>query len=105
MPRWRKVRMGKTQSREAANAVSMIPDFGGLEDFSAAVLVLLALVVVAIVIVPLLLFGIELVLLGLLVAAGIIGRTLLGRPWIVQASSPTVQAGDLGLTSRLMRGV
>jgi hypothetical protein len=49
------------------------------------VFIALALVVIALVLVPLLLFGIELILLGLLVAAGIVGRTLLGRPWIVQA--------------------
>jgi hypothetical protein len=36
--------------------------------------------------IPLLLFGIELILLGLLVATGILGRTLLGRPWIVHAT-------------------
>ncbi len=46
---------------------------------------MLTLAVAAFVIVPLLLFGIELVLLGLVVAAGVAGRTLLGRPWIVQA--------------------
>lgn len=33
----------------------------------------------------LLLFGIELIALALLIAAGSVGRTLLGRPWIVQA--------------------
>jgi len=41
---------------------------------------------VAVVVIPLLLFGIELILLGLLIAAGIVGRTLLGRPWIVRAA-------------------
>jgi hypothetical protein len=73
----------------------MIPDFGELEDLGVIVLVLLAVVVVAVVVVPLLLFGIELILLGLLAAAGIAGRTLLGRPWIVHASSPTAEGGDL----------
>ena len=48
---------------------------------------------IALVVIPLLLFGIELILLGLLVAAGIVGRTLLGRPWVVQAV-PSSDAAD-----------
>ncbi len=95
MPRWRKARMGKIRPGDAAEAVFMVPDVGGLDDFGAAALVLLAVVVVAIVVVPLLLFGIELILLGLLVAAGIAGRTLLGRPWIVRASPLTDEAEEL----------
>jgi len=84
MPRWRKVRMGKPDAGDAAEAVVLtVPD---LDDLGAAALVLLAVVVVAIVVIPLLLFGIELILLGLLIAAGIVGRTLLGRPWIVRAT-------------------
>lgn len=86
MPRWRKARMGKIRPGDAAEAVFTVPDLGGLDDLGVAVLVLLAVVVVALVVIPLLLFGIELILLGLLAAAGIAGRTLLGRPWIVQAT-------------------
>ncbi len=84
MPRWRKVRMGKPDAGDAAEAVVLaVPD---LEDLGAAALVLLAVVVVAVVVIPLLLFGIELILLGLLIATGIVGRTLLGRPLIVRAT-------------------
>jgi hypothetical protein len=85
MPRWRKARRGKIRPGDTAEAVFTVPDLGGLDDLGVAVLVLLAVVVVAIVVIPLLLFGIELILLGLLVATGIAGRTLLGRPWVVQA--------------------
>ncbi len=85
LPRWRKVRMGKARAGDAADVLS-IPDFGGLDDIGAAVLVIVAVVVVAIVVVPLLLFGIELIALGLVVAAGIVGRTLLGRPWVIRAT-------------------
>jgi hypothetical protein len=95
MPRWRKARMGKIRPGDAADAVFTVPDFGGLDDLGVAVLALLAIVVVAIVVVPLLLFGIELILLGLLVATGIVGRTLLGRPWIVQATPLTAEAEEL----------
>lgn len=54
----------------------------------------------AIVVIPLLLFGIELILLGLLVATGIVGRTLLGRPWIVHATPLASEAE--GLTWRVV---
>jgi hypothetical protein len=90
MPRWRKMRSRKSRKTDggridAAEALFSVPDFNGLDDLGTAVFIALALVVIALVLVPLLLFGIELILLGLLVAAGIVGRTLLGRPWIVQA--------------------
>lgn len=45
--------------------------------------------------VPLLLFGIELIVLGLLIAAGIAARGLLGRPWVVQAVPSGDPAGAL----------
>jgi hypothetical protein len=105
MPHWRKVRMGKTHRDEvgrgnAAEAVLSIPDFGGIDDLGAAVLILAAVIVIAIVVVPLLLFGIELILLGLLLAAGIAGRTLLGRPWVIQATP--VEDGENTLTWRVV---
>jgi len=92
MPRWRKARMGKMRPGDTAEAVFAVPDLGDLDNLGVAVLALLVVVVVAIVVIPLLLFGIELILLGLLVAAGIAGRTLLGRPWIVQATPLTTEA-------------
>jgi hypothetical protein len=90
LPRWRKMRSRKAHKSgggriDAAEALFSVPDFNNLDDLGAAVLVVLALVVIALVVIPLLLFGIELILLGLLVATGIVGRTLLGRPWVVQA--------------------
>jgi hypothetical protein len=89
MPRWRKMRSRKTSDDErqidTADALFSVPNFDSVEDLGAAVFIILALAVVAIIVIPLLLFGIELILLGLLLAAGIVGRTLLGRPWVVQA--------------------
>jgi hypothetical protein len=79
-PRWRKV----PTSKAAAEALSM-PDIGGMDDLAVALAVILGAVVFAVILIPLLLFGIELILLGLVVAAGIAGRGLLGRPWIVEA--------------------
>jgi hypothetical protein len=100
MPRWRKARIGKVRPGDAADAVFSVPDFGGLDDLGVAVLAFLAVVVVAIVVIPLLLFGIELILLGLLVATSIFGRTLLGRPWIVHATPLASEAE--GLTWRVV---
>lgn len=85
LPHWRKVRFGKRRAGEAAEAVLMLPDVGDFDDIGVAVLVVVAFAVIAIVMVPLLLFGIELIVLGLVVAVGIVGRTLLGRPWVVRA--------------------
>lgn len=61
--------MGKPTPGDAAEAL-IIPDFGGLDDVGAAMFIIVAVVVVAIVVVPLLLFGIELIALALVVAAG-----------------------------------
>jgi hypothetical protein len=47
-------------------------------------------IVLVLVLIPLLLFGIELIVAGLLLAAGIVARSALGRPWIVQA----IPSGD-----------
>jgi hypothetical protein len=61
------------------------PDLGAFDDLAAGLAALVAVVVVAVVLIPLLLFGIELVILGVAVAASILGRALPGRPWVVQA--------------------
>jgi hypothetical protein len=95
MPRWRKARMGKVHPGDAAEAVFIVPDVGG-EDIGVALLALLAVVVLAIVVIPLLLFGIELILLGLFVATSVVGRTLLGRPWIVKATPLANHTEELG---------
>jgi hypothetical protein len=79
------MRFGKPRAGEAAEAALMLPDIGGVDDLGAAVLVVVAVAVIVVVVVPLLLFGIELIVLGLVIAAGIVGRTLLGRPWVVRA--------------------
>lgn len=99
MPRWRKFSRRKTNNGEyrrldAAEVLFSVPDLDGIDDLGAAIVLLGAIVVIAIVVVPLLLFGIELILLGLLVATGILGRVILGRPWLVQAL-PTNGGADV----------
>lgn len=56
---------------------------------------IVAAVVIAVIAIPLLLFGIELILASLLVAAGITARSMFGRPWIVHATSSADPAGAL----------
>ena len=80
LPRWRQVQAGKATA-EAFSA----PDIGGLDDLAVTLMFILGAIVVAVIVIPLLLFGIELIILGFLVAASIIGRGFLGRPWIVEA--------------------
>jgi hypothetical protein len=82
MPRWRKVNLGKP----SGEALFSIPDIGGPDEFAAGLALIVAAFVFALVLIPLLLFGIELIIVGLLVAAGVLGRSLLGRPWIVEAT-------------------
>jgi hypothetical protein len=83
LPRWRKARVGRPG--DSADTLLSIPDFGAADDIGTAILAALAAVVFVFVLIPLLLFGLELVLLGLAVATGMFARTLLGRPWVVQA--------------------
>jgi hypothetical protein len=88
LPRWRKARVGRT-SRDAALSAP-IPD-----DIGLALLVLVGALVAAVIVIPLLLFGVELILLGMAVAAGIVGRSLLGRPWVVFATPEDDAANTL----------
>jgi hypothetical protein len=50
-----------------------------------AVLIIAGVLVLALVLVPVLLFGIELIIVGCVLAAGLAGRILLGRPWTIEA--------------------
>jgi hypothetical protein len=91
LPRWRRVRVGEA----SGEALLSIPDGGSLDDLGVALLVAVGALVVAVILIPLLLFGIELILLGLAIAAGILGRGLLGRPWVVRATPHDNPAGAL----------
>ena len=59
--------------------------FDGLDVESGLVVVAVALAVVLILL-PVLLFGAELIIIGLLLAAGVISRSLFGKPWTVAAT-------------------
>jgi hypothetical protein len=65
--------------------VGFLDVFDGLDLESG--LVLLALVAaVALVVLPLVFFGVELIILGCLLAVGVLGRSLFGKPWTVAAT-------------------
>jgi hypothetical protein len=49
--------------------------------------VTVAFVVFVLVAIPLLLLGLEFVLAGAVIAASLIGRTLFGQPWVIQATT------------------
>jgi hypothetical protein len=84
LPRWRKVNLGDAAA-EGAWSIP-VPDVGSVDDLAAVVLIVIGAVVFAVILAPLLLFGIELIIVGLLIAAGILGSSLLGRPWVVRAT-------------------
>lgn len=75
-----------TASDSLQNLGSVWPDLGGL-DLGQELLALAAVVAVVLVLIPVLFFGLELIILGVLLATGVIARTLLGQPWVVQATS------------------
>jgi hypothetical protein len=50
--------------------------------------------------VPLLLFGVELIIVGLIVAVGILARALLARPWVIRATPGDDASGTLAWKAR-----
>jgi hypothetical protein len=93
VPRWRK------GSLEGGGFEWLAPD-GPDESFVLWLALVVGTVVAVVVVIPLLLFGIELILLGLLIAAAILGRALLGRPWLVRARP--LDDGDPGMAWRVV---
>jgi hypothetical protein len=49
--------------------------------------VVLGLVAAALILIPLLFFGVELIIFGLLLGAGLAGQIVLRRPWVIEARS------------------
>jgi hypothetical protein len=96
LPRWRRVRLGE-RSEQALDAGWFVPvsDIGTSEGLEVLLGAIVAAVVIAVIVIPLLLFGIELIIAGLVVAAGILARSAFGRPWIVHAIPSANPAGAL----------
>ena len=92
LPRWRS-RVGR-DADQVLEGVSIV-DVGGLDSPWALLAGIVVVIVLALVVIPLLLFGIELIIAGLVLAAGIVARSALGRPWIVQATPSGNPSGTL----------
>ncbi len=91
--RWltRRPRFGRPRRRDIAggaldNVGPGVSDFGSL-DLGEGLVVIAAVVAVALIAIPILLFGVELIIVGILLAAGVVAHTLLGQPWVVEATS------------------
>ena len=87
--RWSTRRFGWTWKRRgvAADAVSGLGQGIGGVDLQEGALVVVAALAAALIVIPLLFFGLELIVLGALLAAGVVGRVLLQRPWVIEARS------------------
>lgn len=85
-PRLMRQRRRGTAADSLQSLGSAWPDPGG-PDLGQELLVVAAVVAVVLVLIPVFFFGLELIIVGVLLAAGVIARTLLGQPWVVQARS------------------
>lgn len=83
---WTKRRRGDIASESLWNLGVGWPDFGNVDSGEGLLLAGIAIAAVLIVI-PLLFFGVELILVGCLLAAGVMGRVVFRRPWVIEARS------------------
>lgn len=87
--RWSRRSFGWTWKRRglAADAVSGLGQgIGGL-DLQGGALLVVAVVAALLILIPLLFFGVELIILGVVLAAGVLGRVLFRQPWLIEATS------------------
>jgi hypothetical protein len=56
-------------------------------DLGEGLLVTAAVIAFLLIVVPVLFFGAELIILGALLAAGVVARTVLRRPWVIEANA------------------
>jgi hypothetical protein len=87
--RWPTRRFGWTWKRRdvAADAVSGLGQGVGGVDLQEGALVVVAALAAALIVIPLLFFGVELIILGVLLAAGVVSRVFLRQPWVIEAAS------------------
>jgi hypothetical protein len=50
-------------------------------------LVVVAALAAVLIVIPLLFFGVELIILGVLLAGGVVSRVFLRQPWVIEATS------------------
>jgi hypothetical protein len=73
-------------SESLHNLGSAWPDVGSA-DIEDALLLVAATLVIVLILVPVLFFGIDLIILGVVLAGGVIARTVLRQPWVIEANS------------------
>jgi hypothetical protein len=56
-------------------------------DFGEGLLLIVALVAAVLVVIPVLFFGFELIILGALLAGGLVSRVVLRKPWVIEATA------------------
>jgi hypothetical protein len=61
-----------------------LPDISAADQAEVVLAAIVALVLIVFVVIPLLLFGLELLIVGLVLTVGALGHLLLGRPWVIQ---------------------
>lgn len=83
--RWSWKRRGNPAPDALANAGSFpVPDN---LDFGEGLLLVAAVTAAALILIPVLFFGIEIIVVGALLAAGVVSRVVLRKPWVVDARS------------------
>jgi hypothetical protein len=60
-----------------------------------------ARVAILLILIPVVFFGVELIILGVLLAAGVIAHTVLGQPWVIEARSADAIAPERHLEWRV----
>ena len=80
-------RLNRPRGREiASESLSNLGNIGNV-DLGEGLLIATAALAFVLILIPVLFFGVELIILGALLAAGVIARTLLRQPWVVEATS------------------
>lgn len=99
--RWLTHRSGRSWRRPrdlAAESLSSVglPDLPNADSAEGLLLITLAAILMLL-LVPILFFGVELLVLGSLLAVGLLGRVVFRQPWIIEARS----SGALGAERRV----
>jgi hypothetical protein len=85
-PQLHRPRRAEIAGESLSNLGSGWPDFGNV-DLGEGLLVVAAVVAFLLILVPVLFFGVELLIVGALLAAGVIARTVRRQPWVIEARS------------------
>lgn len=85
-PQFGRPRRGEIASESLLNAGPAWPDVGNV-DLGEGMLLVAVAVAIALILIPVLFLGIELIVVGVLLASGVMARTIFRKPWVVEARS------------------